>query len=97
MFLYEPIPALMQLKIPVLGLFGENDKIVPAVQSAVTMNGIFTLSGLKDFKIKRFREGNHQMRQSVSGTEVEWASQPGYSEGYFETMISWLNQKLKKT
>jgi pimeloyl-ACP methyl ester carboxylesterase len=93
-FDYEPIPTLLKLQIPLLAVYGERDTLIPAVQSALTTRGILRSSGLSSFEVLRFAEGDHELFRVNTGSIREFASRPGYCNGYFSKMLEWVRHQV---
>jgi pimeloyl-ACP methyl ester carboxylesterase len=71
---YDPVPALRALQVPVLGLFGADDPIVPVEASVAAFRAAVAAERLT---IAALPGGNHR---------VQHGDPPRFVDGYFETL-----------
>jgi pimeloyl-ACP methyl ester carboxylesterase len=79
---FDPLPALGEVKCPVLGVFGELDTATPAHRTAENMRRVLAGAGHKDFTIKIFPNAGHSLSELPSKSRM--------APGVFETLRSWL-------
>lgn len=70
---YDPVPALRKVKVPVLAMNGELDLQVDPTQNLPPIAGALNAAGNKDFTIKRFPKLNHLFQTSETGLPIEYA------------------------
>lgn len=89
--LYDPVPFWKQVNVPVLFLYGEEDRSVEPQKSIDILNRLKTEHDL-DFTITMFPAANHGIRVPVDSSFPY--TRP--AEGYFDAVIDWLrNGPLK--
>jgi uncharacterized protein len=86
---YDPVPALRALRVPVLFLFGDEDRLVPVGKSVSVIRQVLTDSGNRDFTIQVFPGADHSMR--LVGGDAAGNVDPEY----METMRKWLAARLQ--
>lgn len=70
---YDPRPALGELAVPTLALFGGKDTQVDADQNQSAMEAAFAGSGNTDITVRRFPEMNHLFQTAGTGSPNEYA------------------------
>jgi dienelactone hydrolase len=76
---HDPLPALRNVRQPVLALYGTDDRAVPVLQSSRILAQALESAGNAAFAIRFFEGANHDLR--VDG---------GFAPGYLETMANWI-------
>lgn len=71
---YDPVPALEQVKVPVLALIGEKDLQVPASTNLAAIESTLKRSGNTDFTIRLLPNLNHLFQEARTGTPAEYAT-----------------------
>ena len=98
---YDPEPALARLKVPVLAVFGDKDRLIPVKESTEKLLMILTGSGHTDFTIRVFRNAGHGI-QVIDGEAPKLNSNGGASApaqlptpapGYWELVIDWIKKR----
>ena len=84
--LYDPIPVLSSLKVPVLWVFGEKDNNVNVAESKAILDGLAKEKGLK-VEVQVFPGANHGIL--VPGEKGVWT----YAPGYFDSVIEWVKAR----
>jgi pimeloyl-ACP methyl ester carboxylesterase len=82
---FDPMPSLRRLTIPLLYLYGANDRHVPARLSA---ERLAPLGG--NVKVVIFPRADHFLIESEHGYSAELAASHRYAAGLFETLDAWL-------
>ncbi|GAA3799168.1 alpha/beta hydrolase [Sphaerisporangium flaviroseum] len=77
---YDSVPALKQLKKPVLALYGTMDPSIPFVESTQKLTSALGDAGNSDYTIRFLRGADHAMR--IHGG--------AFTRGYLETMANWI-------
>ncbi len=86
---YDPLPALKDLEIPALLLFGGKDVQVLADQN---IKALETLSEKerKNITVKVFPEANHLFQKAKTGGVQEYSELPGeFTTGYLDYITTW--------
>jgi pimeloyl-ACP methyl ester carboxylesterase len=96
---HDPRSALRNLTCPFLGIWGENDRLVPALLSVDLFRQDLIAAGNPDFTLKVFAEADHGIYTSETGSRKEAAARRELGErhfapGYFQLMKSWLSERF---
>ena len=91
---FDPVPALRQVRCPVLAIYGERDTLVSARQSADIWRTTLKQSGNTDVTVKIFSAGDHGLRETTGGTLNDVPTSRGFVSGYFETQRSWALKRV---
>ncbi len=81
---FDPIPVYENLQAPVLAILGEADSLVPARETAATLEGVKKEKS-KDITIAILSGADHNMKRPTGARPV-----PEYAE----TMISWILRRV---
>jgi uncharacterized protein len=76
---HNPVPALRNLRLPVLALYGTHDRAVPVLQSSRVLAEALESGGNGDFAIRFFEGADHDLRVDDA-----------FAAGYLETMANWV-------
>ncbi|MFF0860755.1 alpha/beta hydrolase family protein [Nonomuraea sp. NPDC003560] len=77
---YDAMPALRQVKQPVLAFYGTTDPSIPFVESTKALVTALTEAGNDRYTIRFMDKGDHAMR--VNGGP--------FTKGYLETLANWI-------
>ncbi|MFD0472170.1 alpha/beta hydrolase family protein [Nonomuraea thailandensis] len=77
---YDAMPALSQVKQPVLAFYGTTDPSIPFVESTKALITAMHKAGNDDYTIRFMANGDHAMR--VKGGP--------FTKGYLETLANWI-------
>ncbi|MEV4563574.1 prolyl oligopeptidase family serine peptidase [Nonomuraea sp. NPDC049419] len=77
---YDAMPALSQVKQPVLAFYGTTDPSIPFVESTKALITALGKAGNDDYTIRFMAKGDHAMR--VNGGD--------FTSGYLETLANWI-------
>lgn len=77
---YDAMPALSQMKQPVLALYGTADPSIPFLQSTKALTQALKRAGNEDYTIRFLGKADHAMR--INGGD--------FTPGYLETLGNWL-------
>ncbi|MGR6916513.1 alpha/beta hydrolase family protein [[Actinomadura] parvosata] len=77
---YDAMPALSQVKQPVLAFYGTTDPSIPFVESTKALITAMHKAGNDDYTIRFMAGGDHAMR--VKGGP--------FTKGYLETLANWI-------
>jgi len=94
---YDPYPALVKLKCPVLALNGEKDLQVPAKPNLAAIEKALTEGGNKNFKTVEIKGLNHLFQACETGAIAEYAQiEETISPTVLEILRDWiLSYELK--
>ena len=70
---YDPKPALMKVKCPVLAINGELDLQVPPKENLAAIEKALKAGGNKNYTIKEFPKLNHLFQTALTGSPSEYA------------------------
>jgi hypothetical protein len=76
---FDPLPALRNMRQPVLALYGTGDRAIPVLQSSRVLAQTFHDEGKSDYAIRFFAGADHDLRVG-----------DGFVAGYRETMANWV-------
>lgn len=95
LYFYDPAPALRQLRVPTLALFGElDDNILPDRNSAA-WEAALQAGGHPDYTIRVLPRANHALLEARTGTDAEMASPQRFTPVYFTTVEGWLRARVR--
>lgn len=94
---YDPFPALVKLKCPVLALNGEKDLQVPPVENLAAIEKALTMGENKNFRIMKIPGANHLFQTCNTGAIEEYAQiEETISPQVLDILLDWiLNFGLK--
>jgi pimeloyl-ACP methyl ester carboxylesterase len=87
---YDPQPALAELKMPVLLLFGENDLQVLPSQNKNVMEEALKKAGNQKFKSVLLPKANHLFEESETGEISDYGKKKVFVSGFFEAVKDFL-------
>lgn len=82
---YDPVSVLERVRCPVLAIFGERDRQLPAGKSAALFEQALYRGGNPDVTIKVFADADHGIRV---------AKPQGFAPGYLDLMADWLRARV---
>ncbi len=82
---YDPVPALERVRCPVLAIFGECDRQLPARVSAEIFERALRRGGNPDVTVRVFPAANHG---------IAIADPVGLAPGYLDLMTDWLRERV---
>jgi len=91
---FEPVPVWEKVKVPVLLVWGDKDRIVPVAESRTIIENALKKGGNQDFTTKIFPNVNHGV--VVVRDDKTWDF-PRVDLNYFDAMVEWLKTRLNKT
>ena len=91
---YDPVPVLIQTKIPVLALYGELDLGVPPQENIEPLKKHLSEAGNKNLQVHVLPRANHVLLESKTGSRTEFPHLDRFTPGLFELMTNWI-LKLK--
>ncbi len=84
----DPTDYWQQVQQPTLLLYGDADQVVPPGDSAAAILAALAQANPTAVSFKLFSGANHDIM--IQETAISRASVPTYAPGYFDTMISWI-------
>ena len=82
---YDPAPTLAWLDVPLLALFGAEDRQVPTAASLAAMEAAFAASGHEDVELRVLEGEGHSLCRRVDGA-------PEMRPAYREALFTWLGR-----
>jgi pimeloyl-ACP methyl ester carboxylesterase len=97
MLAYDPIPALRNLEIPVLALFGERDLQVPPAQSKAPLEAALQAAGHAASRVVELPRLNHLFQAAASGAPSEYATtEETMNAAALELIGSWIVEQTAR-
>ena len=93
--LHDPAPALRQLQLPTLALFGELDNNILAEKNRVAWEAALTAGRHRDYTLRILPKANHALLEARVGNNAEMKSLQRFVPGYSEVVLTWLSQRLR--
>lgn len=91
---YDPVPAFERVTCPVLIYWGEIDSNMPVEASIPIIEQALKRAGNKDYTIKVFPKGRHDLVEGENGGPKESSRMRRYVPGYWSTMTDWLLKRI---
>ena len=80
----DPLPYLEQFDGPGLWLYGAEDRVVPAAESAAILENLVQGSQ-KPFTVKIYKDGDHKLRHAETGDPID----------YWPDVLNWFDTTVK--
>ena len=91
---YNPMPALENLRCPVLAIFGELDTLTPVAATTDNFRKGLGKVGNRDLTIRIFPNSDHALLVwPKPGDQAHW---PVLAAGYLDAMINWINKLVRR-
>jgi dienelactone hydrolase len=94
---YDPQPVLRQLRVPVLALYGELDRIVEPRFNRERMEKALEAAGNRDITVRVFPSANHNFLAAITGGPNEVPRLRAFVDGYFQARVDWLREHVDET
>jgi pimeloyl-ACP methyl ester carboxylesterase len=91
---YDPTPVLRTLRVPVLALYGELDRIADPGLNRKKMEEALRAAGNRDVTVRIFPSANHHFFAAITGGPGELPQLKNFVGGYFQSRIEWLLQRV---
>lgn len=92
---YDPVPVLLELKVPVLALFGTLDLQVPADGNATAMEEALKQAGVA-YRIEIVPDANHLFQKAVTGSIDEYGQlEPAFVPGFLDLVLDWISTHIE--
>src|SRR5437763_11362171 len=92
---YDPVPALENLRIPVLAYWGGNDSYVPVEETIGIFKQAMSKAENKDYTIKVFPKGRHDLVEGDTGSPGISARLKKFPAGFWKMQTDWLWRRVK--
>ncbi|HVT45303.1 MAG TPA: alpha/beta fold hydrolase [Thermoanaerobaculia bacterium] len=94
---FEPALILDRLDCPILGLFGDNDRLTPVPETVDSLRRGLEEAGHPDFSLIVFPRANHCLLESESGSlrGGEFPRLKRYVPGVFDTLERWIVNRVR--
>ncbi len=94
---FDPMPLVGEFKIPVLALFGANDKNINPAQGVDDYRKALRTAGNPFYRVEMIPGANHLLFAAPTGCvrelmEQVQAGKPAYASGVLSTISSWLDE-----
>ncbi|MFL5483242.1 MAG: alpha/beta hydrolase family protein [Gemmatimonadaceae bacterium] len=93
-YIYDPTPTLHQLRVPMLGLFGELDNNILAAKNAAAWDSALKTAGNTDYTLRILPKANHLMLEAKVGNNAEMPSLQRFVPSYYTTVREWLAMRI---
>lgn len=97
---YDPAPALKSIKVPLLAVFGQKDRLIPVKESTERLLLLLTESGHNDFTIRVFPDAGHGVQlvdssqaKAAGGANSQPTQIPTPAPGYWELVTEWIKKR----
>ena len=95
---YDPRPALKELAVPVLALWGEKDLQVDPRQNLPEIRKALEQAGNEDFTVEELKGLNHLFQTATTGSISEYYTiEETMSPAVLEMITSWIDERFKKS
>ncbi len=91
---YDPLPALRELRVPVLALNGEKDTQVPPAENLGPTEAALREGGNPDFTVRELQGLNHLFQTAETGSPTEYAQiEETMSPVALEIVADWIAER----
>jgi len=94
-YYFDSLPALKNVRCPVLGVFGALDVYTDAPTAAANLRNALTSAGNDNVTTKIFANANHALVEVRSGRGEEFDKSQGQAPGLFLTLAQWIRQQTE--
>ncbi|MFI6303728.1 alpha/beta hydrolase family protein [Amycolatopsis thailandensis] len=84
---YDPVPVLEKVRQPVLGLWGEQDRLTPPGEAVRIFRETLERTGNRQYTLKVFPQAQHGLRRTTDGFD----KLDGFAPGYLDLVANWVN------
>ncbi|MFD6069989.1 MULTISPECIES: alpha/beta hydrolase family protein [Amycolatopsis] len=84
---YDPVPVLEKVRQPVLGLWGELDRLTPPGEAVRIFRETLDRAGNRQYTLKVFPQAQHGLRRTTDGFD----KLDGFAPGYLDLVANWVN------
>jgi len=90
---FDPVPAIRSLRIPVLWVYGAEDRSIPSRRSAAIVERLRTETGA-DFTTTVYPRTGHSLLETPNGLNAELATATRFAPGLFADLLVWLRPRV---
>jgi dienelactone hydrolase len=83
---YDPGPPLRTLTLPVLGIWGAQDRLTPPVESVAAFRAALDEAGNRHYTLRTLPGGEHRARATTTGFDRS----DRFAPGYLELVAAWV-------
>lgn len=94
-YFYDPAPAIRELRIPVLALFGELDDNIVAEKNEKAWDSALRAGRNRDYSLRILPRTDHAMLEAKVGNNAEMPTLQRFSPAYFAAVQDWLAQRIR--
>jgi len=95
-YFHDPIPALRQLQVPTLALWGELDNNILAEKNKAAWEAALKAGGNRDYTLRILAKANHAQWEAKVGSNAEMKSLDRFVPEYFTTIQDWLAARIRR-
>lgn len=85
--MFDPLPIWASVRVPVLLLYGENDRLEPARHSAALISEALARQGPAP-QVVFFEHASHAITTRQTGLRFDWGE--SFHPDYYPTMVEWV-------
>ena len=94
LILYDPAPALRQLRLPVLAFFGELDNNILPEKNRAAWKTALEVGRHPDYTLRILPQANHLLLEAKVGNNAEMKSLRRFVPAYSDVVIDWLSKHI---
>jgi pimeloyl-ACP methyl ester carboxylesterase len=94
-YFYDPLPALRQLTVPTLAIWGELDNNIIANKNKPAWETALKAAGNRDYTLVVIPRANHAMLEARVGSNAEVKSLQRFAPSYVPTIQDWLAKHVR--
>ena len=92
---YDPRPDLIELRVPVLALFGELDTQVPLDLNMAALSEALSASDAPSHTIETIAQASHLFQTAVTGSPDEYSKlTPAFAPDFLQQLSDWLTPQV---
>ena len=95
LYFHDPRPALRQLRVPTLAIWGELDNNIMAVKSKAAWEAGLAAAGNPDYTLRILPKANHTQFLAKTGSNREMPTLQRFAPEYFSTIQNWLAARIR--
>jgi len=93
---YDPRPAIVALRVPLMALFGELDTLVRADINATATSEAIASSEIPGYAIGTVFGANHQFQKAITGSPDEYdLLRPEFVPEFLDFLLPWLTEQVE--
>jgi pimeloyl-ACP methyl ester carboxylesterase len=94
LYFYDPQPALRQLRVPTLGIWGELDNNIMAEKNKAAREAALSAANNRDYTLRILPKANHAQFEAKTGSNKEMPTLQRFVPEYFSTIQNWLAGRI---